>query len=105
MEDLFNLMSANDEKPIEKMGILEERIAKILKVVREPKEEKRLLEVKVNALEADLLRKKEELDRVRLQMEETDMVHTELNNLTEERGLLRTRIEGILRELESVELN
>lgn len=105
MEDLFDLMSPNDPKPIEKMSILEERIVRIVKIVKELKEEKRLLQTKINVLEEDLLRKSEELERIRQRMEDTEVVLVELNNLTEERGLIRARIEGVLRELESVELN
>ncbi len=105
MEDLFDLISNNDTKPIEKMGILEERIAKIVRIVKELKEEKKILQERVRSLEEDLLRKKEELERVKQRTEDIEMVQVELGNLTEERGLIRARIEGILRELESVELN
>lgn len=105
MEDLFDLKSVDDAKPTEKMDILEERINKIIKIVKNLREEKRALEAKVASLEDDLIKKKEELERVKNRMEEIEKVKEELNNLSEERGLIRTRIEGILRELESIEFS
>lgn len=105
VEDLFDFITTDDTKPIEKMAILEERIAKIVRAVKELKDKNRLLQERVRELEEELLRKKEELDRIKQRTEEIEMAQVELDNLTHERGLIRARIEGILRELEGVELN
>jgi len=105
LEDLFDLKRVDDSKPTEKMDILEERITKIIKMVKNLREEKGVLEARVSSLEDELRRKEEELERVKHQIEEAERVEERLNNLSEERGLIRTRIEDILRELESIELS
>lgn len=105
MEDLFDLKGVDGGKPIEKMHILEERITRIIKVIKNLREEKSVLEAKVAAMEEDLTKKKEELNRIKHQMEDVEKVQGELASLSEERGLIRTRIEGILREIESIELS
>lgn len=105
MESLFDLKEMNKEKPTEKMDLLEERINRMIKMIKVLKEENISLNQRVVELEDDLAKKMAELERVKHEVVEIERTKDDLRYLTEERDLIRMRIEGILRELESVELS
>ncbi len=66
MEDLFDLMSGKNVKPVEKIDILEERIGRIIKIVKDLKEEREALHKKVIVLKEELEEKQKEiLDSIR----------------------------------------
>ena len=72
--------------PVEKLKILEDKIATTIERVKTLKEEKALMEKRIKELE-DLLNEKSQ----------------ELENMRSEKSTVKSQIEGLLNELESLE--
>jgi chromosome segregation ATPase len=88
----------------EKIGQLEDRILKLIQFVKKLKDEKTKLEKRVDILEEDLTKKMDELSSLQKQMTPLKQIEDDFNKLKEERVLVRSKVENILSELESVDL-
>jgi chromosome segregation ATPase len=73
--------------PLEKLKILEEKIATTIERVKTLKEEKVLLEKRIKELEGLLNEKNQEVEQLR-----------------SEKSLVKSQIEGLLNELETIEI-
>lgn len=88
----------------EKIGQLEDRILKLIQFVKKLKDEKAKLEKRIDILEEDLTKKMDELSSLQKQMTPLKQIEDDFNKLKEERVLVRSKVENILSELESVDL-
>ena len=88
----------------EKIGQLEDRILKLIQFVKKLKDEKGKLEKRIDVLEEDLTKKMEELSSLQKQMTPLKQIEDDFNKLKEERVLVRSKVENILSELESIDL-
>lgn len=88
----------------EKIGQLEDRILKLIQFVKKLKDEKAKLEKRIDILEEDLTKKMDELSLLQKQMTPLKQIEDDFNKLKEERVLVRSKVENILSELESVDL-
>lgn len=88
----------------EKIGQLEDRILKLIQFVKKLKDEKTKLEKRIDILEEDLTKKMDELSSLQKQMTPLKQIEDDFNKLKEERVLVRSKVENILSELESVDL-
>jgi len=59
---------------------------------------------KITDLQGNLKKKDEELKLIRREMKSVDLLKTDINKLNYERETVRSQVENLLRELESVEL-
>lgn len=89
---------------MEKIEELEERVLKLVVLVRKLKEARGKLEKRIEVLEEDLTKKMDELSALQKQMAPLKQMEDDFNKLKEERVLIRTKVENILSELESVDL-
>ncbi len=89
---------------MEKIEELEERVLKLVVLVRKLKEGRGKLEKRMEVLEEDLTKKMDELSALQKQMAPLKQMEDDFNKLKEERVLIRTKVENILSELESVDL-
>ncbi|MEK6681279.1 MAG: hypothetical protein AABY79_04855 [Nitrospirota bacterium] len=89
---------------MEKIEELEERVLKLIVLVRKLKEGREKLEKRMEVLEEDLTKKMDELSALQKQMAPLKQMEDDFNKLKEERVLIRTKVENILSELESVDL-
>ncbi len=88
----------------EKIGQLEDRILKLIQFVKKLKDEKTKREKRIDILEEDLTKKMDELSSLQKQMTPLKQIEDDFNKLKEERVLVRSKVENILSELESVDL-
>ena len=88
----------------EKIGQLEDRILKLIQFVKKLKDEKGKLEKRIDVLEEDLTKKMDELSSLQKQMTPLKQIEDDFNKLKEERVLVRSKVENILSELESIDL-
>ncbi|MBI5042275.1 MAG: hypothetical protein HZC10_00240 [Nitrospirae bacterium] len=88
----------------EKIGQLEDRILKLIQFVKKLKDEKTKLEKRIDVLEEDLTKKMDELSSLQKQMTPLKQIEDDFNKLKEERVLVRSKVENILSELESIDL-
>lgn len=88
----------------EKIGQLEDGILKLIQFVKKLKDEKTKLEKRIDILEEDLTKKMDELSLLQKQMTPLKQIEDDFNKLKEERVLVRSKVENILSELESVDL-
>lgn len=88
----------------EKIGQLEDGILKLIQFVKKLKDEKTKLEKRIDILEEDLTKKMDELSSLQKQMTPLKQIEDDFNKLKEERVLVRSKVENILSELESVDL-
>jgi chromosome segregation ATPase len=73
--------------PLEKLKILEDKIATTIERVKTLKDEKALMEKRIKELEGLLNEKNQEVEQLRA-----------------EKGLVKSQIEGLLNELETIEI-
>ncbi len=82
-----SLIGEKEDKPLDRLKDLDEKIASAISKVKALKEEKILLEQRVRELEAQLKEKNQEIER-----------------LSSEKFAIKGQIEDLLNELETIEL-
>ena len=94
-----------EQSMMDKIKELESKIVKVVSAIKEQREENRVLQGKITALEDELKTREQELSRLRQEGEDSERMKQSLNVLREERTAVRSQVEELLRELETVELN
>ena len=94
-----------EQSMMDKIKELESKIVKVVSAIKEQREENRVLQGKITALEDELKTGEQELSRLRQEGEDSERMKQSLNVLREERTAVRSQVEELLRELETVELN
>ncbi|MBI5182499.1 MAG: hypothetical protein HZA06_06275 [Nitrospirae bacterium] len=89
---------------MEKIEQLEDRVLKLIGLVKKLKDEKVKLESRINVLEDDLTNKMDELSTIKKELMPLREMGEDFNKLKEERVLVRSKVENILSELESIDL-
>ena len=89
---------------MDKIKELESKVVKVVSAVKEHREENRILQAKITALEDELRTREQELARLKHEGEDSERMKQNLNVLREERTAVRNQVEELLRELETVEL-
>lgn len=88
---------------VESVEVLKERFVRAIALVRKLKEEKQALDVRVRQLERELAAKTAEMQRVDQDFGSLRRIQEDLQKHSEERVLIRSRVDQMLRELEGVE--
>ena len=87
-----------------KLDILENNITQVIDKIRILTDKNKSLNNKINDLQVNLKKKDEELKLVRKDLKSVDLLKTDINKLNYERETVKSQVENLLRELESVEL-
>lgn len=86
-----------------KLDILEDNISKVINKISILTDKNKSLNNKITDLQGNLKKKDEELKLIRKEMKTVDLLKTDINKLNYERETVRSQVENLLRELESVE--
>ena len=89
---------------MKKIQVLEEKISKVIDKIKALTEENKTLNEKISGLEEELGQKAGELKAARKDLGGVDKFKLEIEHLNKERDTVRSQVENLLRELESVEL-
>jgi chromosome segregation ATPase len=100
--ELFNYMKGGIA--LNKLDILEDNISKVIDKISILTDKNKSLNNKITDLQGNLKKKDEELKLIRKEMKSVDLLKTDINKLNYERETVRSQVENLLRELESVEL-
>jgi len=88
---------------LNKLDILEDNISKVINKISILTDKNKSLNNKITDLQGNLKKKDEELKLIRKEMKTVDLLKTDINKLNYERETVRSQVENLLRELESVE--
>ncbi len=100
--ELFNYMKGGIS--LNKLEILEDSITKVIDKIRILTDKNESLNSKITDLQVNLKKKDEELKLVRKEIKSVDLLKTDIKKLNYERETVKSQVENLLRELESVEL-
>lgn len=92
------------ESSVEKLQILEEKIMKVVNKIKELTEENRALIETIKNLQGELKRKDAELEAMKQGMKNIDKLKADIERFNNERSTVRSQLEDLIKELESVEI-
>jgi septation ring formation regulator EzrA len=101
-QDVFNFLKEGSS--VEKMQMLEEKITKVIDKLRDLTEENTALNGRISELQENLIIKDEELRIAKQELKNIDTLKTDIDNLNNERKTVKSQVEKLIKELESVEL-
>jgi predicted nucleic acid-binding Zn-ribbon protein len=89
---------------LDKIQILEEKITEVIDRINAVTEENNSLNSRVSELEDALKKKNDELTAARQDMKNIEVLKTDISKLNNERETVKSQVENLIKELESVEL-
>jgi len=89
---------------IEALDILQARLTKMLDMLADFREKSHSLQSRVEDLEKDVSAKSDELAQLREDNARLQKIHEEYKQLVAEREIVRNKVEGMLKHLETFEL-
>jgi chromosome segregation ATPase len=89
---------------IEALDVLQARVTKMLDILADLREKRDSLQSRVEALETDVSVKDEELAHLREDNARLQTIQEEYKQLVAEREIVRNKVEGMLKHLETFEL-
>jgi len=89
---------------IEALDVLQTRLTKMLDMMADLREKSHSLQSRVEDLEKDLSAKSDELAHLHEDNARLQKIHEEYKQLVAEREIVRNKVEGMLKHLETFEL-
>jgi chromosome segregation ATPase len=89
---------------IEALDVLQARLTKMLDIMADLRERSHSLQSRVEDLEKDVSAKSDELAQLREDNARLQKIHEEYKQLVAEREIVRNKVEGMLKHLETFEL-
>jgi uncharacterized coiled-coil DUF342 family protein len=89
---------------VNNIQILEDKITKVIDRLKTLKSDKDKLNGEISELREALLKKDEELRAARQDLKNVEALKNDIDKLTLERETVRSQVEALLQELESVEI-
>jgi chromosome segregation ATPase len=89
---------------IEALDVLQARLTKMLDIMADLRERGHSLQSRVEELEKDVSAKGDELAQLREDNARLQKIHEEYKQLVAEREIVRNKVEGMLKHLETFEL-
>ena len=89
---------------MENIQMLEEKISKVVDKIKSVTEENNLLNTKIAELHEELNKKDVELKAARAEHNNTASLKKDIDKLNSEREIVKTQVEDLIKELESVEM-
>lgn len=90
---------------IEALDVLQARVTKMLDILADLREKRDSLQSRVEALETDVSVKDQELAQLREDNARLQTIQEEYKQLVAEREIVRNKVEGMLKHLETFELS
>jgi chromosome segregation ATPase len=90
---------------IEALDVLQARVTKMLDMLADLREKRDSLQSRVEALETDVSVKDQELAQLREDNARLQTIQEEYKQLVAEREIVRNKVEGMLKHLETFELS
>ncbi len=87
---------------VEKLDILEAKLLKLIENISDLKQKNNLLQEQIKDLQSEVSVKADEINQLSKENAELKQCSTESQRLLEERELIRSKIENMLHNLESV---
>lgn len=87
---------------VEKLDILEAKLLKLIENISDLKQKNNLLQEQIKDLQSEVSVKADEINQLSRENAELKQCSTESQRLLEERELIRSKIENMLHNLESV---
>lgn len=91
-------------RSLDNIQVLEEKIIKVIDKLKTLKSDKDTLNKKIEELKQALDKKDEELRAARQDFKSADVLKSDIDRLNTERETVRSQVEALLQELESVEI-
>ncbi|RJQ51779.1 MAG: cell division protein ZapB [Nitrospiraceae bacterium] len=101
-EGLFNFFKEGTS--VEKIQMLEDKIAKVIDRIKALSQENEQLNVKIGKLQDEMTGKDEEIATLRRDLKNAGTLKTDIEKLNSERETVKSQLESLIKELESVEL-
>ncbi len=89
----------------DKVKLLENKIVKAVNVIKQLREENNDLHAKITGLEDHVKTKDDEIQQLQMQEKESERMKQDMDYMIEERDTVRTQVEELLKELDSIELD
>jgi chromosome segregation ATPase len=89
---------------LEALDVLQARLTKMLDIMADLRERSHSLQSRVEDLEKDVSAKSDELAQLREDNARLQKIHEEYKQLVAEREIVRNKVEGMLKHLETFEL-
>ncbi len=89
----------------DKIKLLENKIVKAVNIVKQLREENNDLQAKIIGLEDHVKTRDDEILQLQLQEKEAESMKQDMDYMIEERNTVRTQVEDLLKELDSIELD
>lgn len=86
-----------------RLDLLEDSISKVIDKMRILTDTNQSLHNKIDDLQMNLKKREEELRLVRKELKSVDLLKSDIKKLNNERETVKSQVETLLRELESVE--
>jgi predicted RNase H-like nuclease (RuvC/YqgF family) len=93
-----------EDSPLDNMQMLEEKITKVIDKIRVLTEENVALNEKIAGLQQELDNKEDEIKAFKGELKGIDSLRIDIDRLNSERETVRSHVENLIRELESVEM-
>ena len=94
-----------EQNTMEKIKLLEDKVVKVVKTVKQQREENEALQAKIIELEDVIRSKDDEIQQSRMiEEKESERMRQDIASMSEERSAVRSQVEELLKELDSIEL-
>lgn len=101
-QEVFNFLREDDV--LDKIKLLEEKITQVIIKLKSLSDENSLLNSRVQELKEELAKKDEQLISAKKELEGANKLKENIEKLNSERDAVKSQIEGLIGELESIEL-
>jgi len=98
----FNFIK--EDSQLDNMQMLEAKITKVIDKIRAQSEENSALNERISSLQQELDNKEDEIKALKGELKGIDSLKTDVDRLNIERETVRSHVENLIRELESVEM-
>jgi SMC interacting uncharacterized protein involved in chromosome segregation len=89
---------------IEALDVLQARLTKMLNIMADLREKSHSLQNRVEDLAREVSAKDDELGQLRQENDQLQRIHEEYKQLVAEREIVRSKVEGMLKHLETFDL-
>lgn len=101
-QEVFNFLREDDV--LDKMKLLEEKITQVIIKLKSLSDENSVLNSRVQELNEELGKKDEQIISFKKELEIANKLKENIDKLNSERDAVKSQIEGLIGELESIEL-
>jgi chromosome segregation ATPase len=101
-QDKFNFLK--EEQSVDNIGMLEEKITKVIEKIKVLTDENRSLNEKFNNIQGKLSEKDLQIEALKKELKDSEKLRENIDQLKTEREAIKAQVEDLIRDLEAVEL-